>query len=154
MFFQILSLLLQPFLLVILVVVTSMTTVLFHNTQFHQPCFKELIMRNVASVLLVSSLLFVSPVMAATGHDHGAGGHSHGSISSNEVIVKATQKVKSLVESAKLDKSWADIKADGAKTQDNEWVVLGSSPKSSIRGYDTFWRSIPRVASCLPITHV
>ena len=88
-------------------------------------------MRNVTSVLLVSSLLFVAPVMAATGHDHGAGGHSHGSISSNEVIVKATQKVKSLVESAKLDKNWADIKADGAKTQGNEWVVTFKDAKVS-----------------------
>lgn len=88
-------------------------------------------MRNISTVLLVSSLLFVSPVMAGAGHDHGSGGHSHGAISGGEIIKKATVKVKSLVESGKLEKSWADVKADGASTKDDEWVVTYKNDKAS-----------------------
>lgn len=92
-------------------------------------------MRNVSTVLLVSSLLFASPVMAGAGHDHGSGGHSHGPISSEGVIKKATDQVKSLVESGKLDKSWADAKPSGATQKtfahDPEWVVTFKNKKVS-----------------------
>ncbi len=80
-------------------------------------------MRNISTALLVSSLFFVSPVMAGAGHDHGSGGHSHGPISSEGVINKANGKVNSLIKSGKLDKSWADVKAVGASTKGDEWVV-------------------------------
>jgi len=88
-------------------------------------------MRNISTALLVSSLLFASPVMAGAGHDHGSGGHSHGSVSGSEVIKKATEKVKSLIGSGKLDKSWADVKADGASTRGDEWVVTYKNDKAS-----------------------
>lgn len=92
-------------------------------------------MRNISTALLVSSLLFVSPVMAGAGHDHGSGGHSHGPISSEAVIQKATGKVKSLAESGKVDKSWADSKPLSAsqKTFSNEveWVVTFKNDKVS-----------------------
>ncbi|EKD89014.1 MAG: hypothetical protein ACD_34C00235G0002 [uncultured bacterium] len=92
-------------------------------------------MRNISTALLVSSLLFTSPVMAGAGHDHGNGGHSHGPVSSEAVTQKATVKVKSLVESGKLEKSWADSKALGAnqKTFSNEveWVVTFKNDKVS-----------------------
>jgi len=92
-------------------------------------------MCNISTALLVSSLLFVSPAMAGAGHDHGSGGHSHGPISSEVAIKKATEKVKSMVESGKLDKNWADSKAIGAiqKTFSNEteWVVMFKNDKVS-----------------------
>jgi hypothetical protein len=88
-------------------------------------------MRNISTALLVSSLLFVSPVMAGAGHDHGSGGHSHGAISGGEIIKKATVKVKSLVESGKLEKSWGDVEADGASTKNDEWVVTYKNDKAS-----------------------
>lgn len=92
-------------------------------------------MRNVSTVLLVSSLLFTSPVMAGAGHDHGSGGHSHGPVSSEAVIMKATEKVKSLAESGKIDKSWAGIKAVGATQKtfanESEWVVTFKNEKLS-----------------------
>lgn len=100
-------------------------------------------MRNVSTVLLVSSLLFASPVMAGAGHDHGSGGHSHGPISSEGVIQKATGKVKILVESGRLDKSWADSKALGAsqKTFSNEveWVVTFKNDKVSDTAKQTLY---------------
>ncbi|MBI5450563.1 MAG: hypothetical protein HY940_04315 [Gammaproteobacteria bacterium] len=84
-------------------------------------------MRNISTALLASYLLFVSPVMAGAGHDHGSGGHSHGPISSEMVIKKAAERVKSMVESGKLDKSWADRKALGVIQEtfssEIEWVV-------------------------------
>lgn len=88
-------------------------------------------MRNISTVLLVSSLLFVSPVMAGAGHDHGSGGHSHGSIPINEITKKATEKVKSLIASGKLEKSWADVKADSASSRGDEWVVTYKNDKAS-----------------------
>ena len=86
-------------------------------------------MRNISTALFVSSLLFASPVMAGAGHDHGSGGHSHsqGPVSSEAVVNKAIDKVRSLIESGKLDKSWTDVKASGATQKtfnhDPEWVV-------------------------------
>ncbi len=92
-------------------------------------------MNNISSALLVSSLLLTSPVMAGSGHDHGKGGHTHGPISSEGVIKKATKQVKSLAERGKLDKNWAGIKAEGAtqKTYSNEteWVVTFKDDKVS-----------------------
>jgi len=92
-------------------------------------------MRNISTALLVSSLFFVSSVMAGAGHDHGSGGHSHGPVSSEAVTQTATDKVMSLTASGKLDKSWAGIKASGATQKtfahDPEWVVTFKNDKVS-----------------------
>jgi len=96
-------------------------------------------MRNISTVLLVSSLFFASPVMAGAGHDHGNGSHSHGPISSEKVINKATEKVKSLIKSGKLDKSWADVKAVGASTKGDEWVVTYKNDKVSDAAKQTLY---------------
>lgn len=100
-------------------------------------------MRNISTALLVSSLLFTSPVMAGSGHDHGNGGHSKGPIFSEGVIKKATNQVKSLVERGKLDKSWVGIKAEGAtqKTFSNEpeWVVTFKNDQVSDTSKQTLY---------------
>lgn len=92
-------------------------------------------MRNISTVLLVSSLLFISPVMAGSGHDHASGSHSHGPVSSEVVVKKAGDKVKSLAESGKIDQSWADTKAVGASQKtlgnESEWVVTFNNAKVS-----------------------
>lgn len=92
-------------------------------------------MRNISTALLVSSLLIASPVMAGAGHDNASGGHSHGPVSSEVVVKKATAKIKSLVDSGKLDKSWLNIKAEGASQKVganvSEWVVTFKNEKIS-----------------------
>ena len=85
-------------------------------------------MRNISTALLVSSLFFVSPVMV---HAHGSGGHSHVPASKSEVIKKATEKVKSLVESGKLDKSWKGVKAVDALLIGDTWKVTYKNDKVS-----------------------
>ena len=85
-------------------------------------------MRNISTVLLVSSLLFASPVMV---YAHGSGEQSHGAASFNDIIKKATEKVKSLVESGKLGKNWADVQYDSATTKGDEWVVKYKNDKES-----------------------
>ena len=49
--------------------------------------------------------------------------------------MKATEKVKSLAESGKIDKSWAGIKAVGATQKtfanESEWVVTFKNEKVS-----------------------
>jgi hypothetical protein len=100
-------------------------------------------MRNISTALLVSSLLFASPVMAGAGHDHGSGGHSHGPVSSEIVIQKATGKVKNMVELGKLDKSWADSKALNATqktfSREPEWVVTFKNDKVSDAAKQTLY---------------
>ncbi len=69
-------------------------------------------MRNTSITFCISTLLFVSPVMAGAGHEHGPyGSHSQGPINSDAVIKKAETKVTSPVKSGKLDKSLVEIKA-------------------------------------------
>ena len=100
-------------------------------------------MRNISTVLLVSSLLFTSPVMAGAGHAHGSGGHSHGPISSEAVLKKANTKVTFLAASGKLDKSWADSKAIGASqktfSHETEWVVTFKNDKVSDTSKQTLY---------------
>ena len=51
-------------------------------------------MRNISIAFFVSTLLFVSPIMAGSGHEHGPnGGHSHGPISNEAVFKKANQQI-------------------------------------------------------------
>lgn len=102
-------------------------------------------MRNISTILLVSSLFFAAPAMAGAGHDHGGGGHSHshGPVSGEVAVKKATDKVRSLVESGKLDPSWADVKATGAtqKTFGDvpEWVVTFKNEKISDASKQTLY---------------
>ena len=93
-------------------------------------------MRNISIAFFVSTLLFVSPIMAGSGHEHGPnGGHSHGPISNEAVIKKANQQINSLVRRGKLDKSWADAKATGATKKafehGDEWVVTAKNDQAS-----------------------
>jgi pterin-4a-carbinolamine dehydratase len=102
-------------------------------------------MRKFSTALLVSSLFFVSPVMAGADHDHGSGGHSHsqGPVSGDVAAMKASNKVKSMVESGKLDKSWAHVKATGASQKsfghDPEWVVTFKNTKISDASKQTLY---------------
>jgi len=84
-------------------------------------------MKILAAALVLSSLLFGTPVMAGSGHDHG---HSHSStpVSQDKVGVKAAEIVAALVNRNKLDKNWDSIKASSIEkitVQGNpEWVVV------------------------------
>lgn len=92
-------------------------------------------MRTISTVLVVSTLLFVSPAFAGAGHEHGPGGsHSHGPISEAAAIKKAEGQVKSLIQRGKLDKSWSSIKAAEATQKDfgngPEWVISFKNDKA------------------------
>jgi hypothetical protein len=96
-------------------------------------------MRNISTVLLVSTLVFAGPVMAGAGHDHNPdGSHSHGPISDTAAIKRAELKVKSLVASGKLEKSWGEAKSAGASQKDfgkgAEWIVSFKNEKASEPG--------------------
>jgi hypothetical protein len=91
-------------------------------------------MRKTTAVLLFSSMFIVTPVMAGAGHEHGFGGtHSHGPITSEAAVKKATKQIQTLIERGKLEKSWGDVKATGAiqKTfaKGTEWVVTFKNDK-------------------------
>jgi hypothetical protein len=85
-------------------------------------------MRTISTALVVSTLIFGSPVFAGGGHEHGPdGSHSYGLLTAASAVNMAEKQVKALVERGKLDKSWTGIKASEANQKDfgkgPEWVV-------------------------------
>ncbi|MEI7843015.1 MAG: DUF6488 family protein [Gallionellaceae bacterium] len=84
--------------------------------------------------ILISSVVLVSPAMAETAHIHGPGGHEHGPASSELLVKKSAEKVKSLVESGKLDASWSEYKVIGTVKREMstgaEWVVSLKNDKA------------------------
>ncbi len=97
-------------------------------------------MKNLATTLLLSFVLFAAPVMAGSGHDHG---HSHEPISSKEAISKATKKVQQLANAGKIDSSWSKIKAASAEQKEYskvlEWVVTFKNDKVSDSSKQTLY---------------
>ena len=67
-------------------------------------------MKTLATTLVLSSLLFSTPVLAGSGHDHG---HSHAQAAVNQATAEknADKVIASLIEREKIDESWATIKA-------------------------------------------
>jgi len=97
-------------------------------------------MKNTITVLFLSSLLFGTPVIAGSGHEHDKdGGHSnsheHKSISSDEAAFRASMKVSQLVQKGKIEASWEGL---GAATVEQktyqhgpEWVIIFKNDKAS-----------------------
>jgi len=114
-------------------------TVLHNNMK---PLSKPLggFMKNLAATLLLSFVLFATPAMAGSGHDHG---QSRTPISSDEVISKATKKVQQLAEAGKIDGSWSKISAAGAEQKEYakgpEWVVTFKNDKVSDSSKQTLY---------------
>ena len=92
-------------------------------------------MKNLVSTLLfLSALLFGAPIIAGGGHEHGSdGGHSHGPISSDQVINRALKKVKHMTNAGKIDSTWSVVKTARAEqktySKGPEWVVTFKNDK-------------------------
>lgn len=86
-------------------------------------------MKNITTAFLLSLLFFV-PAIALAG-----AGHSHATISGTEAQIKAIQKVKQLIDSGKIDKTWATIKSSSITRKDYghglEWVITFKNDKVS-----------------------
>lgn len=88
---------------------------------------RRISMKTLASAVVLSSLLFGSPVMAGSGHDHG---HSHAQAPVNKETAEenAGKAIASLVASGKLDKSWVSISPISSEKKSfngqSEWVVI------------------------------
>ena len=97
-------------------------------------------MKNLATTLLLSFVLFATPVMAGSDHDHG---HSHEPISPKEAISKATKKVQQLAEAGKIDSSWSKTNAASAEQKEFssslEWVVAFKNDKVSDSSKQTLY---------------
>jgi hypothetical protein len=87
-------------------------------------------MKTLTITLLLSFLLFATPIMAGSGHSHG---HSHGPVTSEEAINKATKEVQRLAEAGKIDSSWSNSNAANAEQKEYsagpEWVVTFKNDK-------------------------
>ena len=76
--------------------------------------------------LVLSSLLFCTQAIAGSGHDHG---HSHAQVPvDKETVEKNSVKViNELIETSKLDKSWASIAVNSSEKKavngGTEWLV-------------------------------
>ena len=83
-------------------------------------------MKTLPTALVLSSLLFCAPVIAGSGHDHG---HSHAQTSVDKETVEknAVKAINALIESRKIDKSWASITVNSSEKKiingDPEWLV-------------------------------
>ncbi len=97
-------------------------------------------MKKLAITLLFSFVLFATPVMTVSGHDHG---HSHEPISKEVVMSEATKKVHQLAEDGKIDSSWSETNAASAKQEefadDLEWVVTFENDKVSDSSEQTLY---------------
>lgn len=99
-------------------------------------------MKNVSVVILLSSLFFVVPAMAGSGHSHG---HSHAQekITDKEAIGLATKKVRQLAAIGKIDKTWAGIDAISVEkkkfSHDHEWVITFKNKKVSDQSKQTLY---------------
>ena len=88
----------------------------------------------ISTLLLLLPLLFCAPIMAGAGHEHDSdGGHSHGPISSDAAINKASKKVKQMADAGKIDASWSGISAASIDQKDYskgpEWVITFKNDK-------------------------
>jgi len=81
--------------------------------------------------------LFFLMAFSVTGlYAHGPGGEGHGpltEINESEAGERATQLIVKIVESGKLDASWAEVHPAGVKKQifngSPEWVVTFDNPE-------------------------
>ena len=89
-------------------------------------------MKNLfATILLLSSILIISPVIAGAGHSH-----THGPVSSDEAINRASKKVNYLAKAGKIDTSWSKVKKAASvekKTfsKGTEWVITFKNDRLS-----------------------
>jgi len=89
-------------------------------------------MKTLATILVLSSLIFGAPVWAGSGHSHGP---SYAQEPVNQAVAEknAGEVIASLVEREKVDKSWLTIKASSIdkKTINGkpEWVVTYNNEK-------------------------
>jgi len=89
-------------------------------------------MKTLATTLVLTSLIFGAPIMAATGHDHG---HSHDQTSVNQATAEknADKVIASLVKKDKIDNSWSSIKASSIEKKELEgrleWIVIFNNIK-------------------------
>jgi uncharacterized protein DUF6488 len=87
-------------------------------------------MKTLATTLVLTSLIFGAPVMAATGHDHS---HNQAAVNQETAEKNADEVIASLVERDKIDKSWSTIKASSIEKKvfegRPEWVVTFNNVK-------------------------
>lgn len=92
-------------------------------------------MKNLSTALFLS-LFMTTPVMASGGHSHGPdGGHSqsHGPVSSEEAINRASNKVNQLASAGVIDASWSGVTASSVEQKTfasaSEWVIAFKNDK-------------------------
>ncbi len=91
-------------------------------------------MKHTILAFVLSLLFFSVPAitLAGTDHDHG---HSHEPITGTEAQFKATQRVKQLVETGKIEATWANIESSTISQKDYghgpEWMIIFKNDKAS-----------------------
>lgn len=90
-------------------------------------------MKTLTTTLVLSSLLFVTPVTVMAGSGHG---HSHApatAVNQSTAEKNADKVIASLVERDKVDESWSTIKASSVEKKvlngRPEWVVIYDNEK-------------------------
>lgn len=99
------------------------------NNTIQFNAIRRKLMKNLATTLVLSSLLFGTPAIAGSGHDHGHS-HSHAQAPVNKEVAEknAGEAIDSLVSKGKLDESWKSVTASSSEKKNfngrTEWVVI------------------------------
>lgn len=86
----------------------------------------------VIFIILLSSLLFITPTIAGEGHSHD-GGHSHGPVAGDKAAEMAAVRLNKLANAGKIPASWKGIKASSTVKKQYakgpEWVITFNNSK-------------------------
>ncbi len=101
-------------------------------------------MKTIIAALLVATCLFTVPVIAGGKHSHDAdGGHNLAPMTQDEVISKASDKVKKLAANGKVDATWSGVKATSAEQKkygkDPEWLITFNNNKVDDQSKQTLY---------------
>lgn len=95
-------------------------------------------MKKIITALFLSSLLFGTPAIAGSGHEHdkdGGHGHVQKTINSEEAATRAAMKIEQLANKGKIDGSWTGLKAITIEQKNYkngpEWVIIFKNGKVS-----------------------
>ena len=97
------------------------------------------IMKKLVTTFLLLSFMSITPAIAGTGHSHA----KEKAITTEEVTSLASENIKRLIDTGKIDPSWKGVKADSIEQKtfghDPEWVVKYKNDKISEASKQTLY---------------
>lgn len=97
------------------------------------------IMKKLVTTFLLLSFMGITPAIAGTGHSHA----KEKAITTEEVTSLASENIKRLIDTGKIDPSWKEVKINSIEqktfSHDPEWVVKYKNDKISEASKQTLY---------------